>query len=542
MKVRLGTRSSRLAVWQTEFVEDRLRAARPGLDLEVVHISTHGDENQDRPLPEIGGKGLFTERIEEALRARQIDAAVHSLKDLPVDDSPGLTIAAVLAREEPRDVVVSRDGRGLAALPAGAVVGTSSTRREAQLRTLRPDLTVKPIRGNVETRIAKVERGDYDATVMAGAGLARLGLSGKVSEWIPVDRFLPAPGQGALAVQCRAGDGDMLELLGLINDERLRRETDAEREFLRCLGGGCAVPVAAFARADGQGSLRLAGRVVSRDGRRDVRVEGEDSDPRALARRLAEEARASGADAILKPLSGKRVLVTRPRAQASDLLDLLCDRGAFPVLLPLIRIEPAADPGRVRAAVSALSPDDWIVFTSANAVTHFYAFVDRVDQKTAAVGPATAEALRARGVAPAFVPAEHTGAALARGLEEKEAGSIPSRRILFPCAVDHNEDAARVLRGAGAAVEELPVYRTVAEAPGAEELAALNDGVDAVVFLSGSAVRAFRDLRLNVSKAVVACIGPSTAEAAKEAGIAVDVVPREHTARALVDALEERFS
>jgi len=547
MRVRLGTRTSRLARWQTTFVADWLRAARPELECQVVEISTQGDEIQDRPLPEIGGKGLFTERIEQALRAGTIDAAVHSLKDLPVDESPGLTIAAVLGREEARDALVSRDGCLLSALPAGAVVGTSSTRREAQLRALRPDLTVKAIRGNVETRIAKVERGEYDATVMAGAGLARLGLAGRATEWISVEEFLPAPGQGALAVQCRADDRAVIDVLALIDDKALRRETNAEREFLRCLGGGCAAPVAAFARADGIGSVTLIGRVLSRDGQRVVGVKGEGDDPLELARRLAHQALGAGAGAILarerQPLKGRRVLVTRPREQAWDLCALLSERGAVPVLVPLIRIEPAGESSAVTAALSALRPEDWIIFTSTNAVEHFFGHLaDRVlPQRTAAVGPATAEALGAKGIVPAFVPAEHTGAALARGLVALEGGSTAARRFLLPCAVDHSEDATRVLRGAGATVQELPVYRTVAEEPDPEEMAVLSDGIDAVLFLSGSAVRAFRAPEGVLARAVVGCIGPSTAEAAKDAGITVDVMPREHTARARVEALEERF-
>ncbi|MGO9412339.1 MAG: hydroxymethylbilane synthase [Spirochaetia bacterium] len=549
MTVRLGTRSSKLAVWQTDFVAERLRRAAKGVECRVVHISTHGDEDRERPLPEIGGKGLFTEKIEEALRDNRIDMAVHSLKDLPVDDSPGLVIAAVLGREEARDVVVSRDGRGLSALRAGAVVGTSSTRREAQLRAARPDLVVKPIRGNVETRIAKVDTGEYDATVIAGAGVMRLGLAGRVSEWISMDQCMPSPGQGALAVQCRSDDQVMLGLLALIDDPALHRATDAERGFLGRLGGGCAAPVAAYAEPveGAPGSIFLRGRVVSLDGCALVEVEGQGTDPPELARRLADEATSRGAGAILmrarKPLTGKRVLVTRAPDQADDLLELLCARGAVPVALPLIRIEPAGDAGRIQAAVESLSSYDWVVFTSVNGVEHFSGHLDgrALRHKTAAVGPATAFALKARGLAPALVSSEHTGAALARALVAAEGADISSRRILFPCAVDHGEETARVLRGAGAAVDELPVYRTVAADPGAAELAALDGGLDAALFLSGSAVRAFAALARSLSGVMVGCIGPSTAEAARQAGMKVDVVPGEHTAEALVNALEERF-
>ncbi len=549
MNVRLGTRSSKLAQWQTAFVADRLRKVSAGLACEVVHISTHGDEDQDRPLPEIGGKGLFTERIEEALRANLIDAAVHSLKDLPVDDSPGLAIGAVLGREEARDVVVSRDGSGLSALPAGAVIGTSSTRREAQLRALRPDVTVKPIRGNVETRIAKVDRGEYDATVMAGAGVMRLGLSARVSEWMGTDRFLPSPGQGALAVQCRADDQRMLGLLALIDDKALRRATDAEREFLRRLGGGCAAPVAAYAlvHEGPAGAVSLTGRVVSRDGLQVVDVKGQGDEPLALARLLADEAMAAGADRILagerQPLKGRRILVTRARGQAEDLLSLLCGRGAVPVMLPLIRIEPTGDPARIEASLEVLDTYDWVVFTSTNGVERFFDHLAgrAFTPQAAAVGPATAAALQAHGVATAFIPSQHTGKALALELPV-------SRRILLPCAADHADDAARLLRASGARVDELPIYRTVAEEPGVEDLAGLEHGVDAVLFFSGSAVRSFSALAYKtpmladlLSRAVVGCIGFSTTQSAREAGIEVDVVPREHTSEALVDALEERF-
>jgi hydroxymethylbilane synthase len=549
MIVRLGTRSSKLALWQAGYVAELIRGAGAGGECQVIHISTQGDEDRERPLTEIGGKGLFTEKIEEALRDSRIDAAVHSLKDLPVEDSPGLVIAAVLGREEARDVVISRDGRGLSALPSGAVVGTSSTRREAQLRAARPDLKVKPIRGNVETRIAKVDRGEYDATVIAGAGVIRLGLADRVGEWIGMEQCMPSPGQGALAVQCRSDDEAMLGLLALIDDPVLRRATDAEREFLGRLGGGCAAPVAAYAQAGGgaDGSILLRGRVISLDGGQVVEVAGRGAEPRELAWRLADEAVSQGAGLILmrarKPLKGKRVLVTRAREQAGDLFELLCARGAVPVAMPLVRIEPAGDAASIEAAVDSLPSYDWVVFTSANGVEHFFGHLSGrpLPKKNAAVGPATAEALRARGTVPALVPSEHTGSALARALVAAEGAAIVSRRVLFPCAVDHAEETARLLRTFGAAVEELPVYRTVAAEPSPEERAALDSGLDAALFLSGSAVRAFGALARSLSGAVVGCIGPSTAEAARQAGMKVDVVPGTHTMEALVNALEERF-
>ncbi|HYW85250.1 MAG TPA: hydroxymethylbilane synthase, partial [Spirochaetia bacterium] len=203
-RIRLGTRSSRLAMWQARKVAALL--AGLGVQCDIVQIETRGDDTLDRPLPEIGGDGVFTERIERALRSSEIDIAVHSLKDLPVEDPGELCVGAVLGREEVREVLVSREGRKLSELPRGAMLGSSSTRRQAQLLALRPDLVIRPIRGNVETRIRKVETGEYEATLLAGAGVLRLGLGARVAEWLEISQVLPAPGQGALAVQCRADD------------------------------------------------------------------------------------------------------------------------------------------------------------------------------------------------------------------------------------------------------------------------------------------------------------------------------------------------
>jgi hydroxymethylbilane synthase len=302
--VTLGTRSSLLARAQTDRVARRLAAEWPGLRVVTRALETVGDRTQaaELPLPEIGGKGLFTEELERALRDGEIDLAVHSLKDLPTDEAPGTVVGAVCEREDPRDCLVARAGLALDALPPGSVVGTSSLRRAAQLRALRPDLEVRSIRGNVDTRIRKVRDGEYDATVLAAAGVLRLGLEEHVSEWLAPEAMLPAPGQGALAVQCRAGDDEALGLLAPLDDPAARAETTAERAFLRALGGGCAVPVAARAEASRQG-VRMATLVASLDGREVVRNEGE-GEPASLGERLAREALANGADRILGAVRG----------------------------------------------------------------------------------------------------------------------------------------------------------------------------------------------------------------------------------------------
>jgi hydroxymethylbilane synthase len=257
---------------------DLLQQAHPDLHVETVIISTQGDRLKDRPLPDIGGKGLFTEELEQALRDRSIDIAVHSLKDLPTTQPAGLVLGATLARACASDVLVSRDGFTPATLPAAARVGTSSTRRKAQLLAHRPDLAVIDIRGNADTRLRKLRNpGDaYDAIVMAHAALLRLGESCEPGWIIPEHIMLPAPGQGAIAAQCR-DERETLELLEAVSDPATDLETTAERAFLAGLGGGCAVPVAALGDIGGAGSLWLRGRVCSSDGAHCVDLESETS-------------------------------------------------------------------------------------------------------------------------------------------------------------------------------------------------------------------------------------------------------------------------
>jgi hydroxymethylbilane synthase len=254
--VRIGTRASKLALWQANHVAAALRAVWPQLECELVTFVTQGDKVLDQPLPLIGGKGLFTTELEDALRVGAIDLAVHSLKDLPVEPVDGLVIGAILPREDARDVLVSREGLSLDTLPPQAVVGTSSRRREVQLLARRSDLVIHSIRGNVETRMRKVFEGEYDATVLALAGIKRLDLEGAVTQILEYEMMLPAPGQGALAVQCRSADAAIAELIGRVHDPITHLAVTAERLFLRHLGGGCSAPVAAHAIAQINGNTQ----------------------------------------------------------------------------------------------------------------------------------------------------------------------------------------------------------------------------------------------------------------------------------------------
>ncbi|MBM3942099.1 MAG: hydroxymethylbilane synthase [SAR202 cluster bacterium] len=281
--LRVGTRGSALALRQTEETLSRLRSAHPDVQPEVVIIRTQGDADATSPLASMG-RGIFVKEIERELLAGRIDLAVHSLKDMPTTLPQGLALGAVLPRQDPRDVLVNRWGCGLAHLPAGARIGTSSPRRMAQLKSLCPQVQVLPIRGNVETRLKKATGEDYDGAVLAAAGLIRLGLAEHIVEGLSPQEFVPPPGQGVLGVEVRADDHSLLELLQPIDDAATRYEATAERAFLAKLGGGCQVPVGAFARSEGE-LLMLTVFLGDTDGKKAFRakVQGLTHDPLQLA-------------------------------------------------------------------------------------------------------------------------------------------------------------------------------------------------------------------------------------------------------------------
>ncbi|HYP53792.1 MAG TPA: hydroxymethylbilane synthase [Pyrinomonadaceae bacterium] len=304
----IGSRGSKLALWQAEWVRARLSELRPKTQVRVEIFKTSGDVMQNVPLAVIGGKGVFTKELEEALLDGRIDLAVHSLKDLPTVLPEGLQITAVTEREDPRDALVLRADAAekfgtLRDLPAGAVVGTSSMRRIAQLKHLRPDVRVKDLRGNVDTRLRKLDSGDYDAVILASAGLRRLGLAGRISAAVSSDEMLPAVGQGALGVETRADDEATNEAVRLLEHAPTRAACTAERALLRALGGGCQVPIAAHARADG-GALSLEALVASASGEHIIRdtLEGATEEAERVGGKLAALLLERGAGALLAEL------------------------------------------------------------------------------------------------------------------------------------------------------------------------------------------------------------------------------------------------
>jgi hydroxymethylbilane synthase len=304
--LRIGTRGSLLAKWQAEFVGKQLFAAA-GVEPEIVIIKTAGDKLQGSPLAQIGGKGVFVKELEEALLEETIDLAVHSVKDVPTDVPSRLSFPAVCRRDDVRDCVISANGNAIADLRKGARIGTSSLRRQAQIRHLRPDLDVRDLRGNVDTRLRKVESGEYEAILLSKAGLDRLGLSQRITEILAPEQFLPAVGQGAIAIECRLKDSEAAEVVSRLDDLETRNAIIAERALLKAVEGGCQVPLGAWARLE-RDQLVMEASVCSIDGTQCIRqcATGSPSQPAELGEHLAKLLFASGAQAILEEVSRAR--------------------------------------------------------------------------------------------------------------------------------------------------------------------------------------------------------------------------------------------
>lgn len=300
----IASRESALAMWQAEHIRDRLRALHPACTVNILGMTTRGDQILDVTLSKIGGKGLFVKELEVALEAGRADLAVHSMKDVPMELPPGFELAVIGEREDPRDAFVSNQYEKLSMLPPGSVVGTSSLRREAQLRARYPHLQVKPLRGNVGTRLRKLDEGGYDAILLAAAGLKRLGLGDRIKSLLSVDESIPAAGQGALGIEICSGNATVAALLAALNHAETAACVRAERQVSRVLGGSCQVPLGAYAILQGD-KLKMSGFVANPDGSDFIHnhAEGDMRDPEAVGQQLADRLLAQGARAILDALS-----------------------------------------------------------------------------------------------------------------------------------------------------------------------------------------------------------------------------------------------
>ncbi len=600
--IRIGTRGSPLALWQATEVATAI-AGRGGPTTELIIIRTSGDRLQDRPIADDGGKRLFVKEIEEALLDGRVDIAVHSAKDLPAERLPGLAVSAVLGRAAPHDVVVTgpagprrsdpSEPRNRQASAADILaipnlrVGTGSIRRSAQLRNAYPLLDIAPIRGNVGTRLQKLDAGDYDALILAAAGLERLGLARPNSARLSFDLCLPAPGQGILAAEYRTRD----EATGAVIRQLAHRDTTAaltaERAVVQALGADCRTPLGAVAIVNAA-DLHLRALVASPDGRRIVRREAHapPDDANALGARVAGALLEGGAVQVLgsttstpttqaatlpparalvsrrapareptarqahRPLGGTRVLITRPRSQAADFASALRGLGADPVIVPIIEIAPPEDDGPLAEACAAVSSFDWIVFTSANGVDAMMPRLARHDHplggaRAVAVGPATTARLARHGVKVDLIPADHRAEAAAAELIA--AHDLAGARVLLPRASLATAELPDALRAAGADVTDVVAYRTVPVADtGDVDLAGMLDrrALDVVTFTSPSAVRALAALLGGPERTAallagthVASIGPVTTRALRTLGLNADITPQRATVAALVDAI-----
>jgi hydroxymethylbilane synthase len=523
--LRIGTRGSALALVQANWVAVRL--GERGVPTEIVIIRTEGD---DRPIDTAWGEGAFVGRILAALLDGSVDLAVHSAKDVPTDEHPALVIAAYPPREDPRDALVCRvRGTTLATLPHGARVGTDSPRRTAFLLHLRPDLVLHPLHGNVDTRLAKLDRGDSDALVLAVAGLTRLGRADRIDDVLASDLVASAPGQGSLALQVRADDAEAQSAVGRLDDPATRIAVEAERALLNGTGGGCRSPIGVIGRVlDGQLTLAAGA------GREWVRAAGPHAAiplatvgwvlgttpvaaHRALAARMAAR--------VVALRERPRVLVARPADHADALLGALIGAGIETVHVPAIEVIPAEPGGDLDRVLASSGEGTLVVVASANAAGVTLDAMGRLarvpsDVKWAAVGEATAAVLREAGVAEVFVPSVASGAALAA-----ELPLAPGDRVLLPRADIADASLPDALQQRGAVVTEVAAYQT-REAPDASRslLAdALADGpLDLLVLTSGSGARGLAALATAGDRARLLAT-PVVASGAKAAEIASSV-------------------
>lgn len=531
--LRIGTRGSALALTQASWVADRL--AGSDVPAELVVIRTEGD---DHAADTAWGEGAFVGRIVEALRDGSVDVAVHSAKDVPTDEHPDLVIAAYPTRDDPRDALVCRvRGSTLATLPEGSRIGTDSPRRRSFLHALRPDLRVHPLHGNVDTRLAKLDRGETDALVLAVAGLARLGRADRIDEILPADVVTAAPGQGSLAIQVRASDAEAIAAVARLDDRATRIAVVSERLLLNATGGGCRSPIGAMGRLDGHhleliaGAERtwrpLPGAAIEVAPVVWVRGTDEVEAHRVLAERLAAR--------IVALRARPRVLVTRAAAQAPSLVAALGRVGIDAVSVPAIEIDSGVAGGPLDTALAQASAGTWVVPGSSNGAATVMAAVDRVgldrgSLRWAAVGPVSADVLHANGVPDVFVPSTATGLALAAELPIHAGDGV-----LLPRTDAADSSLPEALRARGAQVEEVLAYRTIEAPPASRPLlaAALDDGpVDALLLTSGSTARGVLALsdeagRERLRRTPVIAIGAPTAAAARALGFtSVHIAPQ----------------
>lgn len=569
--IRIGTRGSPLALWQARHIQRALTRHYPSVRFSIEIVQSEGDLDKESPLADIGGRGVFTSALQRALLAGRIDMAVHSTKDLPTLSPEGLAISAFTAREDPRDVLVSRHGLGMDALPPDPVIGTSSQRRAAQVRQVRPDARIVDLRGNIDTRLGKAATDAYDAIVLAAAGLIRMGWRDRITEYLPVDRFTPSPGQGVLALETRAAPDPAAGIAASLADDRAMIEVAGERAFLRNVGGGCTAPIGAHARLEtvhGREFVRFWAMLGNDDGSHVERAYDEfptasaDTSVRAISQTLMraiaavapEETPAASED---RALHFRNVLVTGTRAVAEPLIAEFQAHGAIAHHVETIVVQPVADPARLHGALSDARRGeyDWMIVTSGNAVDAVAGFTRQEQEQepeaghwpvqVAAVGRKTATRMREIGFRVIIEPEDERGEGLIRAMTSAD---VSGRRALCLFGNRARKDIPKALRTRGAEVDTVEAYRTVDATeidPKIRDLVREGE-IDVVTFASPSSVRAMRCLLgtdlAALSGACLVAIGPTTAAAMTDAELPVHALATRPSADGVVEAVTRYFS
>lgn len=554
----IGTRGSALALRQAEYAAEALRVVSGGRPVHVQIVTSEGDLDKSSPLTLIGGRGVFTSSLQRALSSRQIDAAIHSAKDVPSLSARGLVLAAFPQREDARDVVVSRHGVGLLELPPNPVVGTSSRRRAVQVLALRPDARVVDLRGNIDTRLNKALSNEYDAIILAAAGLTRMGWLDRSTTLLPVDQFTPAPGQGVLAIETRVAPDDTYAVAKKVDQPGIRMEIEVERAFLRGVGGGCITPLGAYAAIEtihGLARVKFHGMLTRDDGTGLTRIYEEW--PAELARDRAFAAaqsllrdvhpnRVFGASGDRqRQLKGMKVVVTGSDHLVERAAIAVRDRGGEPVVMPTIRIDAPLDPRPLHDALDGLRHGrfDRVVLTSQNAVRALSdLWADPVPEPmwVAVVGEATAQALRSFGREPQLIAPESG----AEGLLDALANVVElGDRVLLPVSDRGRTLLADGLARIGAKVTVVTAYVThlISEIDSELEQSMAGGEIGAVLLASPSAVEGFVSqaghLLPALSGASFVAIGKTTGDAMLAAGLPVHAMPAKPAGDTMVESL-----
>lgn len=563
--IRIGTRGSKLALYQAYTVKEELQQHYPDTEFIIEIIKTKGDKILDVALSKIGDKGLFTKELEEALFDHQIDMAVHSLKDLPTKFPEGAKLGAVLKRGETRDALISTNKRKIKDLTPKDIIATSSLRRKAQLLRINKDFKIVEIRGNVNTRIRKMEEGYCDVMVMAAAGLQRLEMGQYISEIIDPGTMIPACSQGAIAIEIRENDPFTEDILSRINDQDTLIATDAERAFLRTLEGGCQIPVGSYTRIEGD-QFYITGFISSIDGTQYLKdsAEGNIGDAVSISENLARRLYKSGGADILKairdenpfnpqselPLKDKIIISTRAMEPGDSFPDLLKACGAILLSLPMIEIIPSTLDANITEKLNNLKRYDWIFFTSKNGVINFFRHLIDVKGNTelpetvklAVIGHKTALELEYYGYSPAFISEENTSDEFLNQFYEKYKPE--NLNILLSLGNLADQTLSHRLSTTNG-IDRIDVYQTVkpvhADTDIIERLK--NDQYDLIVFTSPSTFSNFCSI-YNAGQAVrlkMASIGTTTTRAIQEAGFEPLFTAKKSNAEGLRDAIIEYY-